>query len=435
MSLPSGYTRLEYIESQKNEFIDTGFVPNQDTRVVMDAQYIGAGTTSQWFFGVRDSSSLKFDLCIYNSKTKVYDGYIAQNTTYTITDARHTYDKNKNVTSIDGATVYTFTAGTISLTHSMYLFALNNAGETLRPAPSKLYSCQIYDNGTLVRDFIPARNASGVVGLWDDVNSVFYTNAGTGTFLAGELPTTAHKTLIDGTEYSITGGKCLVDGTEYSIQKGRVLVGGTGFDITFAPTGVLLAEIPEKTVVYLNENGTKTPFYVVKHDYESGLNGTGRTLLVRKDGHSQVAFDASANTYDTSAIDTWFNGTYKALLDPFIQTAIATTKFYYLSASGYSSVRKYTLERAIFAQSYSEIGGSSTAGETDGSALGVPVTLNEHWLRTPYVAYSQYKAQELTLAGSSISPKGISNSAVYARPMFTLPADILVDEDMNIIAA
>ena len=49
----------------------------------------------------------------------------------------------------------------------------------------KLYSCQIYDNGTLVRDFIAAKLSDGTVGLYDTVNSQFYSNAGTGTFIAG----------------------------------------------------------------------------------------------------------------------------------------------------------------------------------------------------------------------------------------------------------
>jgi hypothetical protein len=31
--LPDGYARLEYLESNGKQFIDTGFVPNQDTRV------------------------------------------------------------------------------------------------------------------------------------------------------------------------------------------------------------------------------------------------------------------------------------------------------------------------------------------------------------------------------------------------------------------
>lgn len=47
---------------------------------------------------------------------------------------------------------------------------------------------------------------------------------------------TAHKTLINGTAYTVKGGKCLVNGTVYNILKGRTLINGTGYDITFAPS-------------------------------------------------------------------------------------------------------------------------------------------------------------------------------------------------------
>jgi len=43
----------------------------------------------------------------------------------------------------------------------------------------------------------------------------------------------AHKTLVGGTAYEVSGGKTLVDGTGYEIAKGRTLVGGTGYDIPF----------------------------------------------------------------------------------------------------------------------------------------------------------------------------------------------------------
>ena len=45
----------------------------------------------------------------------------------------------------------------------------------------------------------------------------------------------AHKALIGGTAYNITGGKSLVSGTSYNITSGRTLVGGTRYDIMFGP--------------------------------------------------------------------------------------------------------------------------------------------------------------------------------------------------------
>lgn len=43
----------------------------------------------------------------------------------------------------------------------------------------------------------------------------------------------AHKTLINGTAYEVSGGKTLVNGTGYSIDKGKTMVDGTVRDIDF----------------------------------------------------------------------------------------------------------------------------------------------------------------------------------------------------------
>lgn len=43
----------------------------------------------------------------------------------------------------------------------------------------------------------------------------------------------AHKTLIGGTAYEISGGKTLVGGTAYEISGGKTLVGGTAYEVGF----------------------------------------------------------------------------------------------------------------------------------------------------------------------------------------------------------
>ena len=55
----------------------------------------------------------------------------------------------------------------------------------------------------------------------------------------------AHKTLIGGTAYNISGGKSLVSGTSYNIKGGKTLVGGTGYSISFSsgePTAMLYSD-------------------------------------------------------------------------------------------------------------------------------------------------------------------------------------------------
>ena len=55
-----------------------------------------------------------------------------------------------------------------------------------RNAGMYIYMAQIYENDTLVRNFIPARqNSDGKIGMYDTVTNRFFTNDGTGTFIAG----------------------------------------------------------------------------------------------------------------------------------------------------------------------------------------------------------------------------------------------------------
>ena len=56
----------------------------------------------------------------------------------------------------------------------------------------------------------------------------------------------AHKTLIGGTSYDISGGKTLVNGTSYNIAGGKTLVNGVGYDISF---GVDLAALFSRMTV------------------------------------------------------------------------------------------------------------------------------------------------------------------------------------------
>ena len=44
----------------------------------------------------------------------------------------------------------------------------------------------------------------------------------------------AHKTLISGTAYSVTGGRDLIGGTGYDCKAGKTLINGTAFEVRFA---------------------------------------------------------------------------------------------------------------------------------------------------------------------------------------------------------
>ncbi len=97
---------------------------------------------------------------------------------------RHIVDANKNVFSLDGNIFATLSTATFSGTNNLYLFAYNSAGTAKNITSMDLYSCKIYDNDVLVRDFIPVIDSYNVACLYDKVERKYYYNKGTGTFIA-----------------------------------------------------------------------------------------------------------------------------------------------------------------------------------------------------------------------------------------------------------
>ena len=185
--LPAGYTPLEYIEATGTQYIDTGVVANTDKfkfvssispQTTADTVMYGMmatdygspgitlGTLGKWRYGntAIQSISPAFSIGnVYNSELS-WKKIVINGTTYT-TDNATNWDNNLN--------------------YSIYLFARNAHGTVGSFASARIYYFKIYNNNALVRDMVPAKNSSGVIGMYDLVNDVFYTNSGTGTFTAG----------------------------------------------------------------------------------------------------------------------------------------------------------------------------------------------------------------------------------------------------------
>lgn len=190
------------------------------------------------------------------------------------------------------------------------------------------------------------------------------------------------------------------------------------------------------SIIKLKESGTLVEFYVAKHDYENGLNGNGRTLIVRKDCYDMRAFSNSNNAYANSSLDSWLCNTYLKLLDADIQAAIGTTKFYYTPGNGNYTVT--TLQRAVFQLSLTELGKSASYAKTEGSALPIASTLQiayrngsacVQWTRTPNT--------DSTSLVCYLGTNGIVSDDGYydsngSRPAFTLPSTLSVSDDGSV---
>lgn len=175
-SLPSYFDQLSYVESDKRQILDTGVVGKATielrTRIssLSGTQTFGYGEEEGCFFGAKDKKYIG---------TTIKNG----NTDTIIIDAGETIE-DKAVITINEETPIELPLGDIS----EKTFSLFGAGSK-NYSNSILYYAKIYQNGTLVRNYIPAvLKATMDVGLYDLVTEKFYTADETAQLKRGGAP-------------------------------------------------------------------------------------------------------------------------------------------------------------------------------------------------------------------------------------------------------
>lgn len=180
------YQEVEWIASSGTQYIDTWLKPNNTTKsqikfmnlqvtgYVIYWMYNGSDTTSYRMFNYGsvlylDIASSRINWAVNTLKANVdYELEVGNN---------YVKDIHTNTNIISWTSVASYTGNTNIMLNG------NNSGNISK---NRRYYVKIWDNGTLVRDMIPCyRIADSVIGMYDQENDVFYTNAGTGTFTKG----------------------------------------------------------------------------------------------------------------------------------------------------------------------------------------------------------------------------------------------------------
>ena len=197
-----------------------------------------------------------------------------------------------------------------------------------------------------------------------------------------------------------------------------------------------LSTAQEGDIVQLEENGKLADFYVAKLNYESELNGAGRTLLVRKDCYNEHQWNSSkVNTWATCTILSWLNSSYKSLLGDDIQAAMGTTYYYFTPGSG-ESVN--THGSSVFLLSATEFGEKISAVNVEGSALPIASILHETgYLNTIIYQWTRSIRGSQVITISENDYNWTTPTVEFgARPVFTLPstftATYYVDSEGNL---
>lgn len=196
--LPSGYSELVYIQSSGTQYIDTEYTPVSDNLRIEATFAITEIQAWKALFGSEDTGSGPWSLTILEnhlSELIFYTGTSSQlgNIPVTAGTVYNLVAQNNNGTltySCGSASGTAAASGSIGKAKPIYLFTLHSANTDSilgQASCMKLYGFKIYDNGKLVRDFVPCISDAKGIGMYDLVGKKFYGNAGTGSFIGSEV--------------------------------------------------------------------------------------------------------------------------------------------------------------------------------------------------------------------------------------------------------
>lgn len=162
--LPVGYQEVEWIGSNWMQRIKSWVSVAPWIRANIDFQITNGTSSDQAIIGY------------YASNSSVYRCGYWPNDWFTMSEGSFSLLRQ------------TATGNPIAVTQNsfqLYLFAKQRYSDWTADsqATGKLFSCQMYDGSTLVRDFVPCyTTANTEIWLYDIVNNTFYTNQWGGTF-------------------------------------------------------------------------------------------------------------------------------------------------------------------------------------------------------------------------------------------------------------
>lgn len=189
-TIPQTYTPLEYIEGTGTQYINTGITPTQNTSFSFGVYM--KEITGACIIGC-DTGNDNNDFRIFNYNGQIYwdiqtSRLIGVTNSFPINqkfefEVGNNYVKKNGTTVLTGTTISSFTGD------CPIQILCGDPTDSSTCAKGRVYYLKIYNNGTLVKNMLPCKNESGIVGMYDTVEKKFYNNNGTGTFVASPIKT------------------------------------------------------------------------------------------------------------------------------------------------------------------------------------------------------------------------------------------------------
>lgn len=191
-SLPEEYQQVEWLQSTGTQYINAGLATTATQKFKVkwsdwtNSESMAAlfGSTGQW-----GNTFLRYNGVSFLTTTS--PSYKATSVTGTCWGEIELYSNGTApVGTINGSISMTSYSNTDGVGNNLTIF---RGGANNKYAVAKLMYLQVYDGSTLQRYFFPCYRKSDMKpGMYDVVNGVFYTNAGSGEFILGPTVNTGY---------------------------------------------------------------------------------------------------------------------------------------------------------------------------------------------------------------------------------------------------
>lgn len=205
--LPSGYTRLDYIDSSGTQVIDLDVHGTFTTKVQVAFHYLN-GTYNGWCAPImsKDPTIAPGSRSGYTgsawwgfgNKNDFWSDPIAQ---FTFQDEYSDDIKYAQINTLDNTTAQIDVVPINSVTKAVGATAIGTDdpntkiclcgrkltnGNFERLGSFRIFRAKVWADGTLIRDVVPCiQDSNDAIGVYDLVGNQFYGNSGTGVFIGG----------------------------------------------------------------------------------------------------------------------------------------------------------------------------------------------------------------------------------------------------------
>lgn len=191
--LPDGFTKVKYLISDGSQYIDTNYVPTNETGYYLEGQGYGTASTDNYFFGLIEKTPsdsrifacatpcLKWGWRIWGTFTCVVQ-YIRQETKF-----QHNFLNSRIIKATSIGSNFTYNnlpELDFTPTLNIHLFNLNNGGVSNSNSGLKgrIDTFLISEGNEIVRQFVPCLDNNGVPCMYELYTKTTHYNQGTGQF-------------------------------------------------------------------------------------------------------------------------------------------------------------------------------------------------------------------------------------------------------------